>query len=91
MAGSSSQSEQTSRAQPAGHNPPLENQNTNAAFSRPPREVVVTDFNMSFGSMVVFIIKWVVASIPALIILWLVMAVIIGILGGIFGGFLGAF
>ncbi len=32
-------------------------------------KVVVTDINMSFKSMVVFMVKWVVASIPALILL----------------------
>ena len=33
------------------------------------QEVVVTDVRMRFSSMVVFMIKWVIASIPALIIL----------------------
>ena len=33
------------------------------------REVVITDINMSFSSMVGFIIKWSIASIPALILL----------------------
>lgn len=31
--------------------------------------VTVTDIKMPFGSMVVFMVKWVVASIPALFIL----------------------
>ena len=44
--------------------------------------VVVTDIHMSFGSMVIFMVKWVLASIPALIIL----AVIGALIGGIFGG-----
>ncbi len=30
--------------------------------------VIVTDIQMPFGSMVVFMVKWVIASIPALII-----------------------
>lgn len=34
-----------------------------------PLEVVVKDFQMSFGSMVVFMIKWSLAAIPALLIL----------------------
>jgi hypothetical protein len=33
------------------------------------REVVVTDIDMPFGSMVRFMVKWAIASIPALIIL----------------------
>lgn len=31
--------------------------------------VQVTDINMSFGSMVVFMVKWALAAVPALIIL----------------------
>jgi hypothetical protein len=37
-----------------------------------PTEVVVTDVNMRFGSMVAFMVKWVLASIPALFILVLI-------------------
>ena len=33
-----------------------------------PAKVIVTDFNMSFGSMVTFMVKWAVASIPAMLI-----------------------
>jgi len=33
------------------------------------QQVVVTDIRMSFGSMVAFMVKWVLASIPAMIIL----------------------
>lgn len=43
-------------------------------------EVRVTDISMSFGSMVSFMVKWAIASIPALIIL----AVLFAIIGGIF-------
>ena len=35
-------------------------------------EVVITDIKMQFGSMVVFMVKWVIASIPAMIILFIV-------------------
>ena len=34
------------------------------------QEVTVTDIRMPFGSMVVFMVKWTLASIPALIILF---------------------
>jgi len=36
------------------------------------REVVVTDVRIPFVSLMVLTIKWVFASIPALIILWLI-------------------
>ena len=41
--------------------------------------VEVSDFDMPFWSMVVFMVKWAIASIPALIILMILFA--------IFGGF----
>jgi hypothetical protein len=34
-----------------------------------PVPVIVTDFQMSIGSMIVFMIKWAVAAIPAFVIL----------------------
>ncbi len=37
------------------------------------RPVVVMDINMSFGSMVRFMVKWAIASIPALLILFLLL------------------
>jgi hypothetical protein len=47
----------------------------------PLQQVVVTDIHMPFGSMVGFMVKWAIASIPALIIL-----VLLGIIiGGTFG------
>ncbi len=49
------------------------------------REVVVTDVKMPFGSMVVFMIKWSLAAIPAIIILAIIWAIAIGVFGGIFG------
>lgn len=47
-------------------------------------EVVVTDIKMPFMSMVVFMIKWVIASIPAIIILsilFMLMAAVFGSIG----------
>ena len=49
-------------------------------------EVTVVDIKMPFGSMVLFMVKWAIASIPAVIILVLLGAVLVGVLGGIFGG-----
>lgn len=48
-------------------------------------EVVVTDIQMPFGSMVVFMIKWAI-TIPAAIILFILGAVLMGILAGIGAG-----
>ena len=53
-----------------------------------PARVVVTDINMSFGSMVVFMVKWTIAAIPAMIILLVLLAIISAVLGGVFGGLL---
>jgi hypothetical protein len=39
----------------------------------PPQTVVVTDVNMSIPAIFRFMIKWAIASIPALILLWLLM------------------
>jgi hypothetical protein len=55
------------------------------------RHVIVTDVHIPFGSMVIFMVKWAIASIPALIILaiigclaWgLTLAVLSGTLSGI--------
>ncbi|NTW51688.1 MAG: hypothetical protein HGB22_03790 [Chlorobiaceae bacterium] len=49
------------------------------------QKVVVTDVRMPFSSMVVFMIKWALASIPALLMLWLVFAILLTILMFVFG------
>ena len=54
-----------------------------------PNYVIVTDIRMQFGSMVEFMIMWVFASIPALIILGIVFglaAIVLGVFAQIFGG-----
>ena len=48
-------------------------------------DLVVTDIKMPFLSMVVFMIKWAIASIPALLILTL----LFGLFSLIFNGFMG--
>jgi hypothetical protein len=50
------------------------------------REVVVTDVKIPFWSMVVLMVKWAVAAIPALIILIFIWAVASMVLTAIFGG-----
>ena len=56
-----------------------ENKETLTVEMRGTQTVKVSDFDMPFGSMVVFMVKWAIASIPALIILMILFA--------IFGGF----
>ena len=48
----------------------------------PPQRVTVTDLNISFGNMVVLMVKLAIASIPAAIILGLVWMFVVG---GIWG------
>ena len=55
--------------------------------SREINEVVVTDIRMSFSSMVVFMVKWAIATIPAIIILTAVGSITFAILRAILGGF----
>ena len=50
------------------------------------KRVVVTDISMPFISMVIFMIKWVIASIPAFIILSILWAIVTAILSVIMGG-----
>ena len=45
------------------------------------QDVVVTDIKMSFSSMVVFMVKWVIASIPALIILFIIGFFVVSLFG----------
>lgn len=48
-------------------------------------EVVVVDIRMRFGSMVVFMVKWAVASIPTLLILAVIGAVTVAFLAAMVG------
>jgi len=50
------------------------------------RNVVVTDIRMPFGSMVIFLVKLALASIPALLIICAVMFAFVAILMLLFGG-----
>ena len=51
-----------------------------------PERVTLADIHIPFWRMVVIILKWSLASIPALIILM----IIFGIAGAVFGGLFGA-
>ena len=59
-----------------------------ATQSHNANEVIITDIKMKFGSMVEFMVKWVFASIPAIIILIIIFNLITAILVGLgFGVF----
>jgi hypothetical protein len=49
------------------------------------QKVIVTDIQMPFTSMVIFMIKWAIAAIPATIILFIIGAILMSLLAG-FGG-----
>jgi hypothetical protein len=53
-------------------------------------EVIVTDIKMPFLSIVVFMVKLVIASIPALIILTIIFSVVNVIFGGVIIGLIGS-
>lgn len=50
------------------------------------QEVTVVDIKMPFMSMVIFMVKFAIASIPAFIILSLIFSVLMALFGGIFHG-----
>ena len=52
--------------------------------------VIVTDIHMPFLSMVVFMIKWVIASIPALIILTIILSFVGVVFGGVISSLIGS-
>jgi hypothetical protein len=51
-----------------------------------PQTVVITDINMSIGAMCRFMVKWVIAAIPAAIIIWALLIVVGVIIAAVFGG-----
>ncbi|MCU1321611.1 MAG: hypothetical protein JWM43_1260 [Acidobacteriaceae bacterium] len=66
----------------------LPSPNTYTLAPDAPRAVVITDINMSIGSMCRFMVKWVVAAIPAAIILWILMLIVGATIALVFGGLL---
>lgn len=54
--------------------------------SQDSRPVVVIDIKMRFWSMVIFMVKWVIASIPALIILAVIWSIFMIIVQNMSGG-----
>ncbi len=48
-------------------------------------DVVVTDIKVHFWSMVILLVKWAIAAIPAVIILYIVATVLSFVLSALFG------
>ena len=48
--------------------------------------VVITDIDMTIGAMCRFLVKGMIAAIPALMIFWVIMVVIGGLVAMLFGG-----
>lgn len=49
-------------------------------------KVVVTDIKIPFGSMVILMVKWAVATIPALIILTVIGSITFALITALLGG-----
>ncbi len=49
------------------------------------QDVVITNIQMPFWSMVVFMVKWAIAAIPAIIILFIIVTMFIVMSGGFLG------
>jgi hypothetical protein len=49
------------------------------------QHVIVTNFDMSFINMVIFMIKWAVATIPAALVLFCAFVLVMAILAALFG------
>lgn len=76
---------------PASNRPPPLKRRAQTEFQQVPRqvpisagkqEVVVTDIRIPFGSMVVLIIKWAIAAIPALVLLFVLGSIVSAIFIG---------
>ena len=53
-------------------------------MSAEPNEVVVVDVKIPFWSMVILLVKWALASIPAIVILFLIGTLLSALFGGLF-------
>lgn len=51
--------------------------------SEEPQKVIVVDLQMPFISMVMLMVKWALASIPALMILFAIFTFVTSLMGGI--------
>lgn len=58
---------------------------------RGPMPVVITDVRLTMKSMCVLAIKWTIACIPAMIILWVIVGLVTILFGGILAGIFSSF
>lgn len=59
---------------------------TEPGVKTPPSRVTVTDVNIPFASMVVLMVKWAIAAIPALLILAVLGGIATAVAGGVVAG-----
>ncbi len=57
---------------------------TTGVKRNPVNEVVIKDINMSFGSMILFMVKWAFAAIPAIIIITITISFIMMLITAFF-------
>ncbi len=50
------------------------------------QRVTLTDIDIPFGRMVMIILKWMLASIPAVLLLWLISGAVMLVFGAGLGG-----
>jgi hypothetical protein len=58
---------------------------TTVPTSVPPQRFVVTDIDIPFWRLVVIMIKWALAAIPAAIVVTIIITIAVGMLGMLFG------
>jgi len=58
---------------------------TNVPTSVPPQRFVLSDVDIPFWRLVVILIKWSFAAIPAAIVVMIVISIALGMLGMLFG------
>lgn len=54
------------------------------------QRVVVSDIRMPFWSMVIFMVKWAIAAIPALVVLFLLLMAFFAVFSSVFAGLMQA-
>ena len=49
-----------------------------------PNQTVITDIDIPMGRLVVIVLKWMVASIPAILLMYLIIFIVMAIVMGLF-------
>lgn len=57
-----------------------------SGYVREERRIVITDIDVPFMRAVMILLKWMIASIPATIIMFVVITIVMAVIGAIFGG-----